>query len=410
MGPLTGPAAAMSRQPPMGAGGSGALTMSGAMSRTMLAPLPAGASGLSGASSGASSSRTPNGIAGGDRARTGAEPRRGASAAPPSRLAWIASSIGYIYIYLSGKLDVGERRRRLVEEREGAERLLGGAIKELGLTILAQGIQHPDLTGLLEAIGRAEARREAAAADIGASEKLQTAEEVRLSAQEKSLEAQWTASDTASREAEEMIRAASRESQDIASRLSRARDARLRLERDIETVDATAEGRQKAAHLRHEAAGKRSEEEALASQNARLDAHLLEMRERSAWLRAEAQAARAKLEAAVATRRTAGSAMKASIAGHTRQRVDAEREVVELTEQLGRAATQARSTVPLLGPVYQSIDRLEETVSDRAQQIATLDQSLAHYDLGKLLTGVGLLTGLCALAAAAIWFGLLRKR
>ena len=155
------------------------MSLTGAMSRTVLAPLPAG------------SSRPLNGSARSSASAAGGERGDGAGA---SRIGWLAGSIAYIYVYLREKVDAGARRRRLTEERDGAERLLGGAVKELGATILAQGIQHPDLTGLLEAIGRAEARREAATADIAASEKLLAAEEGRLGAQELVLEAEWNAS------------------------------------------------------------------------------------------------------------------------------------------------------------------------------------------------------------------------
>jgi hypothetical protein len=368
-------------------------TLTGAFSRTVLAPLPG--SGplrrMSLADEGAS-------LAGAGR--------RGGAA--PSRLGWIAGSIGYIYVYLREQVDAGDRRRRFVAERDGAQRLLAGALTELGLTILQQGIQHPDLTGLLEAIGRAEARRETATSDIAASDKLLAAEEGRLGAQELVLESEWTICDKASREAEELLRGVSKENQDTASRLARTRDARTRLERDAEAAESAPDGKQKAAHLRHEAAGKRSEEAALEAQVARIDRQLVELRERSSSLRAAVQATRAKLEAAVATRRSAGSAMKASIAGSTRERADAEREVADLTEQLGRAAAQARPPVPGLSAFYQGIDRLEETLADRGQQIAALDQSLAHYDQKKLLTGVGLLTSLFAVTAAALWV-VLRK-
>jgi chromosome segregation ATPase len=315
----------------------------------------------------------------------------------------MAGSIAYIYVYLRGKLDAGERRRRLVEERDGAQRLLGGAIKELGLTILSEGIQHADLTGLLEAVGRAEARREAALADIVASEKLQAAEEARLSALEAALEAEWSAADRASREAEELTRGVSTENQEAAARLGRVRDDRARREREAELAEASPEGKQRAAHLRHEAAGLRSEQAALEEQVARLDGRSVSMRQQSAALRAAMQAARLELEGAIATRRSAGTAMKASIAGHIRERADAEREVADLTEQLGRAAAQARSTVPLLMPAYQRIDRLQESIDDRASQIAAIEQSLAHYDEKKLLTGVGLVTSMLAAAAVMLW-------
>src|SRR6266403_1419479 len=52
-----------------------------------------------------------------------------------SVLSWIADSIAYIYVYLRGKLDAGERRRRLVTERDGSQSLLAGAFKELGTAI-----------------------------------------------------------------------------------------------------------------------------------------------------------------------------------------------------------------------------------------------------------------------------------
>jgi len=87
------------------------------------------------------------------------------SATPPraSGLRWMGESIGYIYVYMRGKLDAGERRRRLLEERAGAEALLASAINEIGLAVLREGVQHPEITGLLEAVGRAHARREGAA-------------------------------------------------------------------------------------------------------------------------------------------------------------------------------------------------------------------------------------------------------
>ena len=381
MAPVTGPLAA--------AHAAGPSTLTGALSRTVLAPLPGGGP----------SERMSRSVHVGERRRAGTA---------PSRLGWMAGSIGYIYVYLREKVDAGDRRRRLDAERDGANRLLAGALKELGLTILQQGIQHPDLTGLLEAIGRAEARRETATADIAGSEKLLAAEEGRLGAQELVLESEWTICDKASREAEELLRGVSKENQDTAARLARTRDARARLQRDAETAEADPDGRQKAAHLRHEAAGKRSEEASLEAQLGRLDQQVLELRERSSSLRTAAQTTRAKLESAVAMRRSAGSSMKASIAGQTRERADAEREAADLTEQLGRAAAQARPATGSLGALYQGIDRLEETLADRGQQIAALDQSLAHYDHKKLFAGVGLLTSLFAVTAAVLWVVLRR--
>jgi hypothetical protein len=402
MGPLTTMSPAGDGRAAQGGGlgpSTGAFTLPVAMSRTVLAPLPT-TRDATGAPAYA------NGTAGGGGGGGAVAEGGAGGAAAPSKLGWLAGSIGYIYVYLRGKLDAGERRRRLSEERDGAERLLAGAIKELGLAVLDQGIQHPDLTGLLEAIGRAHARREAAEADIGSSEKLQAAEEARLGAQSTALEAEWAAADRASREADDMIRRVSAESQETATRLARMRDERTRLGRDAEAAEANPDSKQRSAHLRHEAQVLEADEIRLAEQVMRLDAQLEEMRPRGASLRTAAAEARAKLDQAIATRRSAGSAMKASIAGSIRDRADAEREVADLTEQLGRAAAQARSVVPALMPAYQRVDRLQDTLAERGSQIAAIDRSQEHYDQKKLLTGVGLVTSMIALAVAVLWVAL----
>ena len=138
---------------------------------------------------------------------------------------WAADAIGYIYVYLRDKLDAGARRRRLTEERAGAEALLSGAINELAATVLREGVQHPDFTGLLEAIGRAHARREAAAADVEAADTLQQNEATRLGAQVEAAEAEWTASDRTSRDADEILRGAAAD-RDTAGDAARAGQGR----------------------------------------------------------------------------------------------------------------------------------------------------------------------------------------
>src|SRR5262245_33159470 len=94
-------------------------------------------------------------------------------AAPPgrrSRLRWVPDSIGYIYVYLRGKADAGERRRRLSSERDGAQALLSGAVRDLGSSIVRDGIEHPDITDLREAVTRAQDERDHAVSDLAASE------------------------------------------------------------------------------------------------------------------------------------------------------------------------------------------------------------------------------------------------
>jgi hypothetical protein len=151
----------------------------------------------------------------------------------PTGIRWAGDAIGYIYVYLRDKLDAGERRRRLADERAGAEALLTGAVTELGTTILREGIQHPDLTGLLDAIGRAHARRESAAADLTAADTLQTAEAARLTSQEEASETEWRASDRSSRDADEILRGAADDRGVAGARLGRVKDERARLAREM---------------------------------------------------------------------------------------------------------------------------------------------------------------------------------
>ncbi len=383
--------------PSLGSTGRGqmaALSPTAAMSRTMLATPGHGLTG-------------PNTVA----MTPGALGRANANGLPngsTSRLVWAGQSIGYIYVFMRGKIAAGERRRRLGEERDGATTLLAGAIRDLGMTVLREGVQHPDLTGLLEAIGRAEARREGAIADLAASEHQKTVEESRLAERETGLEAEWKSADGTSREADEHLREATAESAAALSRLRRVRDERARLERDAAAAENTPGGEARIVHLKHESEGLLAEARALEEQTSRLDVQLADLRDRSAALRATAGAARSQLDEAIASRRQSAAAMAASVAGHVRDRATAEREGADLTEQLGRAALQARPAVSSLLSVFQRIERLQETIVDRNRELAALERAAAHYDQPKLFTGVGLVTFLIAAGIAALWWSLRR--
>jgi len=322
-----------------------------------------------------------------------------APAAPPSRVRWLGESVGYIYVYLRGKLDAGERRRRLTEERAGAEALLAGALNELGQIVLREGIQHAELTGLLEAIGRAHAKREAAAADATSSESLQQNEATRLANQQAAAEAEWTAADNASRESEQILRAATGDRRTTGARLARVKEDRARLER--EALGTTGDAR--SAQLAHDTQGLAGEQRSLEENLARLDAQLADLRAKAATLRDAAATAKSKLDQSVASRRQAASAMAASIAGRMRDRVDAEREISDLTAQLGRVAADVRPPHATLLSGYQNIDRLSETIVDRGAQLAAIEQARGHYDHRKLLTGLGLVTCMLVGTAALLW-------
>jgi chromosome segregation ATPase len=330
-----------------------------------------------------------------------ATPAPAGAAVPRSRVHWIGESIAYIYVYLRGKLHAGERRRRLMEERAGAETLLGGAVKELGQLVLRDGVQHPEVTGLLEAIGRAHARRESAVSDAATSEALQQAEETRLHAQQRAAEENWARADRASREFEEIVRSATADRRTAETRLARIKDERARVAREAGGGAAIGEGRQ--AQLAHDAAGLIAEQRPVEEQVTRLDRQLADLRSKAGALRDDAASAKAKLDEAVVARRQAASAMAASIAGRMRDRAEAEREVAELTEQLGRVAADVRPPHAALLSSYQNIDRLRETIADRSAQLAALVQAKSHYDHRKLLTGVGLLTSMLIATGALLW-------
>src|SRR5450755_2911501 len=206
--------------------------------------------------------------------------------APKRGLFWAGDAIGYIYIYLRDKVDAGARRRRLAEERTGAEALLSGAFNELAATVLREGVQHPDFTGLLEAIGRANARSEAAAADLEAAETLQQNEATRLGALVEAAEGEWTANDRTNRDADEILRGAAEDRDTAGVRLTRVKDERARLTREMSSNSGDA----RAAQLAHDAVGLADEQRALEELTERLDRQLADLRDNSAALRTAAAA------------------------------------------------------------------------------------------------------------------------
>jgi hypothetical protein len=366
----------------------------GGYSRTMLAtPSPASTTGRPTVASGRGFALSPTTFSTGPVTVPPAE--------PPSRVRWMGESVGYIYVFLRSKLDAGERRRRLLEERTGAEALLAGALNELGQIVMREGVQHAELTGLLEAIGRAHARREAAAADATSSESLQQAEATRLGNQQEAAQAEWAAADNASREAEQILRAATADRRTAGTRLAKVQGDRARIDREMSESGPVADARM--AALAHDIAGLAAEERGLEETVERLDQQLADLRDRSNVLRDAAAAAKSKLEQTVATRRQAASAMAASIAGRMRDRVDAEREISDLTAQIGRVAADVRPPHATLLSAFQNIDRLSETIGDRSAQLAAIEQARGHYDYRKLLAGVGLVTCMLVAISAALW-------
>jgi chromosome segregation ATPase len=285
----------------------------------------------------------------------------------------------YVFTHVRSRLDADTRRRRLAEEREGAARLVSGALSELGQAILAEGVNSPELTGLLEAVGRAQAQRETAQAEIGSTEIFRASEEARLGTLEATLGAELDACERGVEEAERALR--------------QIDDARRKLS-PAASPGAPGEARPGGAG----SAGGPSANPPADTRRLRLDQQYDGTRERAAALRAAGLAARAKLDQATAARRQAMAALNASITGHARERTEAEHRIEELQNQIGRVGWQLRIPHPRLMARYQRIDRHQQTITDRDRQIATVAKLAGRYDRRKLGLGIGLLAGIVVVA------------
>ena len=144
--------------------------------------------------------------------------------------------------------------------------------------------------------------------------------------------------------------------------------ARVKDERGADRArrrDERPRRRRAAAQLAHDAAGLAAEQRALEENAERLDAQLADLRDKAARCATPPRPRRRSWIRSSPARRQAASAMAASIAGRLRDRVDAEREIADLTAQIGRVAADVRPPHATLLSGYQNIDRLTETIGDR---------------------------------------------
>jgi hypothetical protein len=286
----------------------------------------------------------------------------------------------YVFLYVRGRIDAEGRRRALVEERDGAHRLVHGAYAELGQIILAQPDASPELAGPVEAVRRVEAQRATAIADLAAAEKFQAADDLRLGLEQASAETELNACERGAAELDRTLRQMEEERREIDTELGRHRDP---------NHGSTARGN--------------SDATALESKRANLEVRYGSQRERAAALRASTIAARAKVDQASAARRQAAAAMAASLVGHARARGDAEASIRELVAEIGRVATQIRFPLSSLLPGYARVSRLEQTIVEREREIESVERMMGQYSLTKLATGVGLLSAILCVLGASLW-------
>ena len=318
---------------------------------------------------------------------SGASAKTRGSGTHPGVLSTGVDAVRYVFSYVRGRMDAEDRKRKLVDEREGAARLLEGALIELGHLVLTEGPGTPELAGLTEAVVQARERREAAITDLAAAEKFRTSEDVRLGLLEAAAETECNACETGAARVDDLLHQLDDQRREVDAGLGRLRSDNAATNLDLLNEDSAA----------------------LIARHAHLDEEVGALRERGAALRASTIAARAKLDQAIATRRQTAASVVASIAAHARDHAEAEKQIRDTTTQIGQTTFRRRPALPPFLPAYARIDRLEEAIADRDRQTAGVERIIGHYDLPKLAAGLGLLTGILGVLGIGLW-ALLHRR
>lgn len=312
----------------------------------------------------------------------GTPPGSGAAAATgphhPVRRAYDAAR--YVFTTIRGRMDADERRRRLLQETEGARRLAEGTLVEIGQTVLAQRISHTELEPLTVAAVALRARREGVISDLAAAEKFQAAEDLRLGLLEASAEAEWKSCADTARDVELMLGRNESDRREARDALARHQAARV-VGGPPPPGDRTA----------------------LEDRCATLDEQYRTLRERAAALRASSLGAKGKLEQATAARKLAAAAVAASVNGHSRERSEIDAELRRLTTQIGARAIERRVPSAFLKPAYDRFDRLQATTRTQQNELARLERSRGGIDRSRFAAGLGLILGVLGVCGASLW-------
>ncbi|HEY8925288.1 MAG TPA: hypothetical protein VIU64_12960 [Polyangia bacterium] len=286
----------------------------------------------------------------------------------------------YVFTTIRGRMDAEERRRHLVAETDGARRMAEGTLVEIGQTVLAQGITHPELQALVDSLIKQRARRDTVSSDQAAAEKFQASEDLRLGLLESAAENEWKSCAEAAREAELALGRNEAEKREAREALAKHHAARI------------AGGPPPA-----------SDRATLDHRLAELDAQYRALRERAAALRASTLAAKTRLEQATANRRQAAAAVSASVAGHTRERGELDADIRTLTTRIGLAALEQRVPSPFLTAAYERFDRLQATARGHQTELARIERSKGGIDRPRFAAGVGLILGVLGACGAGLW-------
>ena len=314
---------------------------------------------------------------GGSGAHGGGAARIGLST---HRHAWEA--LRYVFVYLRGRLDAEARRRQLIAQRDDAHRMLESAVLGLGEVIAAEGDTPPEFAELVQTIGVARDRRDTAIRELGITEKLQVSDDLRLGIEQSRAETEWRACDTRAAELDRLLRALEQERREVDEQL-----------RAMNAASSVAESGAEGSHTRRAA---------LHAEAALVDERHSALRERAAALRASGIAARAKFDRATSARRQAALDLTARMSAHTRDRLEAEASIHELTLQIGREAARLRLDRPSLSPGYAHLARLEAMIEERDGQLVGLKDAAGGYDARKLAIGIGVLASVAAALVGTI--------
>lgn len=286
----------------------------------------------------------------------------------------------YVFTTIRGRMDADERRRRLMQETDGARRMAEGTLVEIGQTVLAQRIPHPEVDPLTAAAVALRSRREAVNSDLAAAEKFQAAEDLRLGLLEASAEAEWKSCSDTARDVELALGRTESDRREARDALARHHAARV-------AGGATPPG----------------DRATLEDRCAALDEQYRTLRERAAALRASSLGAKGKLEQATAARKLAAAAVGASVNGHSRERSEIDAELRRLTTQIGARAIERRVPSAFLTAPYERFDRLQATTRAQQNELARLERSRGGIDRSRFAAGLGLILGALTVCGAGVW-------
>lgn len=320
-------------------------------------------------------------------ARRAAAVPQGAAVPAGWRRPW--QDVFYLVTFVRGRLATQERKRNLVEQREGARRLLEGTLFGLGQLALAETPAPQELAELADAVAQARKRREGAVADLAAAEKLQVSEDLRLGIEQSTAETDWNNCAARAGDLDRLLESLDDERREVDESLQR-----LRAPRPVGSAAASTgpdEGRIAA----------------LEKKRSLIEEQYRSSRERAAALRASTLAARAKFDQATASRRQAATALAANLSAHARDRGDAETSIRELTIRIGSESARLQVPRPALAAEYENVARMQAAIATHDQQMAILEgmqmQNVDRDDSRKLAMGFGVLAVLLTAIGAGAW-------